>query len=106
MIQAGKPQRFRKSRLYRHVNRRITGGKQSHLVTAAYELFRQIRHNSLRATIELGRHTFVKRSDLSDTQRPRRMRKLGNFLLRSCKDHSNSILEKFSRRPATPATII
>ena len=43
-------------------------GKQGHFVALAHEFFCQIGDDSLRATVQPGRNTFIQRSDLGDSQ--------------------------------------
>ena len=46
---------------------RVTAREQSHLMAEANQLFREIGNDAFSAPIELGRHTFMKRSDLGDS---------------------------------------
>ena len=47
----------------------VAAGKESDVVPLAHQLLSQERNHPFRAPIKLGRHTFVKRSNLSNPQR-------------------------------------
>ena len=62
------PQRLPASRHEVRPRNRIPGREQRHLMPASHKFLGDVRHHALGATVEPGRHTFIQRRDLRDTQ--------------------------------------
>ena len=69
----------------------VAAGKERDVVPLAHELLSQERNDPFRAPVKLGRHTFVKRSNLSNPQRrnsPNERSSTKNFSVAPCESQS------------------